>query len=118
VGGLTFAVQLGLLVLLTGAGLGSLPAYAVALALAVQFNFGLSQLLVWHDRPLSGASRHLVERWLTFHTVIALSLVVNFVAFVVAQAVVVDIAAAAIAVAVSTGIKFVSLDRYTFRPAR
>ena len=118
VGGVTFALNLGLLMLFTSLGLGSIVAYAIALALSVQFNFVVNQLLVWHDRPLPLAAGPIIARWTSFHAWIALSLVVNLVAFSVAQLFMPDVAAAFVAVAASTGFKFVSLDRFAFRGDR
>lgn len=118
VGTLTFGLQLLLLTLLTNAGLESLVAYVLALATAVQFNFMVSQLLVWHDRPLSLTARRIIHRWATFHALIALSLIVNVVAFALAEPFMPDIGAALVGLAASTVIKFLSLDRLVFRPAR
>lgn len=118
VGAVTFVVQIGGLFLLKELGLGSVPAYAIALAVAVQFNFIVNQTLVWWDRPLSLLSRQFVERWATFHGCIALSLAVNMGAFVVAQLFVPDLFAAIIGVGSSTVIKFLSLDRLAFRPGK
>lgn len=117
VGGITFALNVALLVLFTSLGLGSIVAYAIALALSVQFNFVVNQLLVWHDRPLPLAIRPIVARWAGFHAWIALSLVLNMLAFSIATLFVGDLAAAFVAVVVSTGFKFFSLDRFAFRPA-
>lgn len=100
------------------AGLGSVVAYAIALAICVQFNFVVNQLLVWHDRPLALKPRRVAERWVTFHGCIALSLAVNLAAFVVAQLYMPDILAAIVGLAASTVIKFLSLDRLVYRPAR
>jgi putative flippase GtrA len=112
----TFVIQIGLLALLTNAGLGSVPAYAIGLTVAVQFNFAVNQLFVWDDRPVSSlVSRAMVERWLTFHGCIALSLVLNFGAFVVAQLFIPDLAAAVLGVGASTLVKFLSLDRLAFK---
>jgi putative flippase GtrA len=118
VGLITFGVQLGGLFLLKEAGLPSVIAYALALALSVQFNFIFNQLLVWADRPLAVLSREFAERWATFHGCIALSLVVNMGAFVVAQLFMPDLFAAIIGVGSSTALKFMSLDRVAFRPAK
>lgn len=118
VGAITFALQIGWLTLLTNVGLGSVVAYALALALAVQFNFIVSQLLVWHDRPMSLTVGRVAHRWATFHAFIAVSLIINFAAFVIAQPFMPDIAAALVALAASTVIKFLSLDRLVFRPYR
>lgn len=115
IGGATFVVQLVLLKAFEAVGLGQVIAYLCALALAVQFNFAASQLLVWHDRPLEWRAVSVFRRWLSFHTWIAFSVVINFVAFVIAQLFVSDILATVIAVAASTVVKFLSLDRLTFR---
>jgi putative flippase GtrA len=117
VGAVTFGVQIVLLELFTRAGLGSLVAYVVALAISVQFNFIVNQFLVWHDRPMSRVPRRLLHRWATFHGAIALSLVINVVAFALAEPFVPDIAAAVVGLAASTIIKFLSLDRLVFRSA-
>lgn len=113
-GGITFLLQFGLLKLFEAPGLHPVVAYALALAVAVQFNFVVSQLLVWPDRPVRITLSDVFRRWLSFHAMIALSLVINFVAFSVAQAYVSDLAATVVAVAASTVVKYLSLDRYTF----
>jgi putative flippase GtrA len=115
-GAVTFPVQLGTLFLFKEAGLGSLVAYALSLFVAVQFNFVVSQAFVWGDRPLASMfGRELVDRWLTFHGCIALSLAINFGAFAVAQIFLPDLEAALIGIGSSTLIKFLSLDRLAFR---
>jgi len=50
----------------------------------------------------------------SFLAMIALSLVINFVAFALAQPFIGDMPATILAVAASTVIKYLSLDRYTF----
>lgn len=115
VGAITFGLQIVLLGIFTSAGLGSLIAYVVALAISVQFNFVVSQLLVWHDRPVSRAPRRLAHRWATFHGAIGLSLVINVVAFALAEPFMPVLAAAVVGLAASTVIKFLSLDRLVFR---
>lgn len=118
VGIVTFGVQLGSFFLLKQTFIPSVAAYALALAISVQFNFVFNQLLVWGDRPLAVFSKAFAERWATFHGCIALSLVVNMGAFVVAQLFLPDIVAAIIGVGSSTALKFFSLDRVAFRPAK
>lgn len=115
VGAITFGLQIMLLTLLTNNGGDAVVANAIALAIAVQFNFAVSQLMVWHDRDLSLARRRLAHRWFTFHAAIALSLVVNFAAFALALPFVPVVAAAFVGLAASTVIKFLSLDRLVFR---
>jgi putative flippase GtrA len=115
-GAITFPVQLGSLFLFKEAGFGSLVAYALSLFVAVQFNFVVSQAFVWGDRRLESMfGRQLVDRWLTFHGCIALSLAINFGAFAVAQIFMPDLPAALIGIGSSTLIKFLSLDRLAFR---
>lgn len=112
----TFFVQIGLLVLLKSAGFNGLIANAIGIAVAVQFNFVLSELFVWSDRRLmSVLGRQMAQRWLTFQSCIALSLVINFAAFVVARLFIPDLPAAIVGVGFSTLLKFFSLDRLAFR---
>ena len=117
VGLVTFGVQIGCFFLLKQTFLPSLVAYAIGLAISVQFNFIVNQLLVWGDRPVTLLTRQFAERWATFHACIAFSLVVNMGAFVVAQLFLPDIFAALVGVGSSTAIKFLSLDRLAFRPS-
>lgn len=112
----TFLVQIGLLILLKSVGLSGIVANAIGLAVAVQFNFLFSELFVWNDRRvLKVLGREMVQRWLTFHGCIALSLVLNYGAFLVAQLFMPDVPAAVLGVAASTLVKFLSLDRLAFR---
>lgn len=114
VGGITFVLQYGLLKLFEAPGLSPVVAYGLALAVAVQFNFIVSQLLVWPDRPVRITFGDVFRRWLSFLAMIALSLVINFVGFALAQPFMPDLAATVVAVAASTVVKYLSLDRYTF----
>jgi putative flippase GtrA len=118
VGIVTFGVQMGFFAGLQAAGLTAVIANAIALAVAVQFNFAGNQLLVWADLPVKLLSRAFAERWVTFHGCIAVSLVVNFGVFVVAHLFLPAVIAVMIGIASSTAIKFVSLDRFAFRPSR
>ena len=112
----TFFVQIGLLLLLKSAGLSGVVANAIGIAVAVQFNFLLSEIFVWSDRRLMTVlGREMAQRWLTFQSLIALSLVLNFGAFLIARLFVPDLPAAIIGIAASTMVKFLSLDRLAFR---
>lgn len=117
VGALTFGVQIGLLLLFELAGIDPIVAYAMALALAVQFSLVVNQLLVWQDRPLTMTPSQFVRRWATFHSSIALSLGMNLAAFIVFQRFLPEILAAVAGLGASTIVKFVSLDRLAFRPS-
>lgn len=112
----TFFVQISLLLLLKSAGMSGVVANAIGIAVAVQFNFLLSEIFVWRDRRLMTVlGREMAQRWLTFQSVIALSLVLNFGGFLIAQLFIPDLPAAICGIAVSTLVKFLSLDRLAFR---
>jgi putative flippase GtrA len=117
VGIVTFGVQMGVFGSLDIAGLSAVVANAIALAAAVQFNFAANQLFVWADKPVALVSRAFVQRWAAFHGCIAVSLVVNFGVFLVAQLFLPAVVAVVIGICSSTAIKFVSLDRFAFRPS-
>ena len=116
VGAVTFVLNVGLLFLFKGAGIPSIPAYAAALALAVQFNFVCSQFWVWSDRHVASFwGRDMAERWVAYHGCIGASLAINFAVFSVAQMAIPDLLAVVAGVAASTLAKFLSLDRLAFR---
>jgi putative flippase GtrA len=112
----TFLVQIGILVLLKSAGMSGIVANAIGIGVAVQFNFLFSELFVWSDRRLlTVLGREMVRRWATFHGVVGLSLVLNFGGFLIAHLFMPDLPAAIFGIAVSTMLKFLSLDRLAFR---
>ncbi len=112
----TFFVQIGGLLALKSAGANGIVANAFGIAVAVQFNFLLSEIFVWSDRRLlTILGREMARRWLTFQSVIALSLVLNFGAFLIARLFMPDLPAAVFGIAASTAVKFLSLDRLAFR---
>ena len=116
-GAITFVVLQAGLEAFKQAGFGSIIGYALALAVSVQFNFLVNQLFVWHDRPLTLFSRQGLDRYVAFHGFIAISLLVNLLAFIVAQMFMSDFLAAVVGVGASTGLKFLSLDKLAFKPA-
>jgi putative flippase GtrA len=112
----TFFVQIGGLLLLKSAGFNGVIANAFGIAVAVQFNFLVSELFVWSDRRLvTILGREMLQRWLTFIGCIALSLVLNFGVFLAARLFMSDLPAAVVGIGASTAIKFLSLDRLAFR---
>jgi putative flippase GtrA len=115
VGIITFGVQMGCFAALHGSGLSAVIANAIALAIAVQFNFAANQLFVWADQPVTLISKAFIRRWIAFHGFLAISLAVNFGVFVVAQLFLPAVIAVMVGICSSTAIKFVSLDRYAFR---
>jgi putative flippase GtrA len=117
-GGITAVINIGLLWLLSeAAGLNAIVAYAIGMAIALQFNFLASQTFVWQDRG-AGSWRVLAERWVTFHSCTAASIAVNMAVFIVARLFMPDIAAAIVGLAISTVVKFMSLDRLAFKDAQ
>ncbi len=118
VGLVTFGVQMICFAGFEAAGLTVVIANAIALAIAVQFNFAGNQLLVWADLPVKLASRAFAQRWAAFHGCIALSLAVNLGVFVLAHLFLPALIAVMIGIASSTASKFVSLERFAFRPSR
>ena len=116
VGAITFVLNLGLLFAFKALGIPSVPAYALALALSVQFNFACSQFWVWGDRHVASFwGRDMAERWVAFHGCIGVSLVINFIVFAAAQVFMPDVLAALVGVGASTLAKFLSLDRLAFK---
>ena len=112
----TFFVQIGILLLLKSFGFSGVVANAIGITVAVQFNFLLSEFFVWSDRRLMTVlGRQMAQRWLTFQSVIALSLVLNFGAFLIAQFFMPDLPAALVGIVASTMVKFMSLDRLAFK---
>lgn len=117
VGGLCGAIQVGLLLLLAGAGAGALTANVIAYLLSAQVNFVLSDRVIWGDRRLRVTVAGLARRWLGFHASIAGTFLLNQAVFVVARGVVPDAAAAIAGIGVSGLVNFAIQDRLTFRGA-
>jgi putative flippase GtrA len=116
VGAATALVQLAMLLSLKSVGFGSVPAYALGLLVSCQFNFGCNVCLVWQDRPIAGSRlRGLARRWTKYHGLVAFAVGLNFGIFSLTQLWVPDLAAAGIAIAGSTLIKFFALDRLAFK---
>jgi putative flippase GtrA len=107
-------MQLLLLHLLEADGLSPLLANATAFMVATQANFALSQLFTWRDR--SAGQRDLPGRWLRFHGAVAGSAVLNMAVFAAAALVMPSLAAAALGIAGSAALNFVSGERFVFRP--
>jgi putative flippase GtrA len=116
VGGMTGLVQIVMLEAFKSLGFSAVAAYALGLIVSCQFNFTLNSLVVWGDRPLGRERGHaLTRRWASYHACIAFAVGVNFIVFVIARGGMPDIGAALTAIACSTLIKFLSLDRLAFR---
>jgi putative flippase GtrA len=114
-GGLAAVMQLLLLGLLTGHGWPALLANGVAFLLAAQFNFAVSNVFTWRDRP-SGQS--LARRWLAFHGSIASMAVVNLLVFAIMRTLLPDLLASASGIAVAAVGNFFIGDRLVFQSRR
>ena len=111
VGAASACVQLALLTLLVRVGLHSWTGNAVAIAIAAQVNFALSQWFTWWDRS---AADSLCGRWLRFTCAISSTVALNFGIFAAASLVMEPIAAAASGMAVAATANFVLADRFVF----
>jgi len=85
--GAASVIQLSLLQLLTVRGVAPIEANVAALLLAVQFNFVLSQHLIWLDRPVAFTLPALGRRWLTYHLCIGGTTLLNMLIFTMTLAV-------------------------------
>jgi putative flippase GtrA len=119
VGATAGAIQLGLLALLTARGLPAVPANTAAFLLAAQVNFALSTLVTWRDR-VRGQARPapLLRRWTAFHGSIAGTALLNQAVFLAARAVLPDLAASALGIALAAGMNYLAQDRVVFRRER
>jgi putative flippase GtrA len=106
------AVQLGLLLLLTHAGIDSLIANSAAFLLAAQLNFILSMAITWPERR---GTAPLARRWLTFHCSIAAMAVLNLIVFTLARDVVSAPQASALGIAAGALGNYLAGDRLVFR---
>lgn len=101
-------VQLTLLLCFRSLGIAALPANVAAYLLSAQLNFVLSNRFIWHDRWSSHHSvHHLLRRWIAFHVSIAGTFVVNQILFIAARAVMADLPASALAIAITGVLNFV-----------
>lgn len=111
-GGLAGLTQLSLLALLLRHGWHPQGANALAFLVAAQFNFVLSYLFTWHDRP---ATRKLWRSWIMFHGSIAGMAVINMLAFTGARMVLPPLIASAVGIGVAAIGNFTLGDRLVFR---
>jgi putative flippase GtrA len=100
-------IQLSVLQLLTARGVAPIGANVAAIFLAVQFNFVLSQHLIWLDRPVKFTFPALGRRWLTFHLCICGTTLLNMLIFTMTLTVASDVMAAIVGISVSASLRFV-----------
>ncbi len=115
VGGVCAVVQLGILGALSHQGLAAFLANAVGLAVSAQLKFGLSQVFTWHDRmPTGNIRRTLVERWFTFHGLIAVTAGLNLLIFLGVEPVMPLLLAGAVGIGGAAFFNFVLNHYVTF----
>ena len=104
-------LQLILLAVLTAHGWDALRGNLVAFLIAAQFNFAVSSLVTWRDRP----SGSLLRRWMLFHVSIAVMAGLNMAVFAVAHDLVPTLVASALGIAAGACGNYVAGDRLVFR---
>ncbi|SRR5579884_820705 len=115
-GGLAALVQLALLHLWTNLGWDALLANAVAILLAAQVNFWISDRFTWGDRrDREGGGQALGRRWVGFHLSIVGTALLNMAIFAIARATQPNVVAAASGIGVAGLANFVLGDRLVFR---
>jgi len=124
VGGACFAVQLAILRLLGGAGVGHTLANAVGFATSAQLNFALSSSFTWAvpsgarvgpAGPVVADDRRVLAQWGSYELTALVALGVNTLAFAAAVGTVGEIPAAVAGVGTGTVVTFLVCDRLIFR---
>ena len=111
VGAVSAGVQLAVLTLLVRVDLHSWAGNAVAIGVAAQVNFALSQWFTWRDRTDAGPLR---ARWVRFMCAISSTVALNFGIFAAASMVMAPIDAAVCGIAVAAVANFFLADRFVF----
>ena len=106
-------LQLALLNVLERDGWPALLANGVAFLVATQANFWLSQSFTWRDRRAD--ARSVPGRWLRFHAAVAGSALLNMATFAVLSTSLSSLTAAALGIAASAAVNFVSGERLVFQ---
>lgn len=118
-GGIATLFQLGLLAALVSLGLEKTVAHAIALIASSQASFFLSREVTWAERRTVGESgTKLLGRLARFNAMIAVSMLVNQLTFVVAAAHIQYLLAGALGVLVAAVINYTVSDRLIFAVAR
>ena len=117
-GGTAAMVQLTLLHGLEGVVVWPIVDNALALLVAAQVNFVVSQFFTWADRPLDAViGETLPRRWARFHVAITGTALLNLLVFAAARAVLPNLLAAGLGIAVAGVANFVLADLMVFHVA-
>jgi len=101
------AIQLGLLAAFVHLGVRHDPANFIALALSTQFNFLLSSLIIWPDRPVSSERvKTIAQRLIAFNAISITTLLINEGVFAVADRFMPYLLAGVLGIAVAAPINY------------
>ena len=118
-GGLATTFQLALLAGMVNLGLPASNAHLVALLASAQLSFVLNRQLTWADRQTSTPNLvSLLGQLVCFNGMIAVSMLVNQITFVIAAAHLYYLLAGAVGVIAAAGINFFVSDRLVFAKRR
>jgi dolichol-phosphate mannosyltransferase len=119
IGGLAGLIQLLLLSLFTRLGWQEVLANAIAYILSAQANFVLSTFFTWHDRQSDALAAHakktMLKRWLTFHSSIIGTGLLNMLVFVIGRTMLPSLLASALGIACAAIANFFLFNRFVFR---
>ncbi|GCE26751.1 hypothetical protein KDA_22350 [Dictyobacter alpinus] len=117
-GGLAAVIQLTILNLLVKYGWESAWANVVAFLIAAQFNFVMSFFFTWRDRQpaTDTAAKHLLlSRWLSFHSSILFTALLNQLVFIATRAFIPTLFASALGICVASLVNFFTMNTLVFR---
>jgi glycosyltransferase involved in cell wall biosynthesis/putative flippase GtrA len=116
IGGLAGLTQLLLLSLFTRLGWQEVLADVLAYILAAQANFVLSTFFTWYDRRAEmGSKKVMLNRWLTFHSSIIGTGLLNLLVFVIGRTVLPSLLASALGIACAAIANFFLFNSFVFR---
>ncbi len=110
------AVQLGLLAVFVQLGVRHDSANLIALALSTQFNFLLSSLIIWPDRPVtSDRVRTITQRLIAFNGISITTLLINEGVFAIADEFMPYLLAGVLGIAIAAPINYLVEHFLIFR---
>ncbi|MFG3339218.1 GtrA family protein [Glycomyces sp. NPDC048151] len=115
-GATCFAIQAGILLVLSGAGVPDTAANAAGFLASAQVNFLLSSAFTWADRRLpEPGARPWAARWVSFQLTVAISLACNTGVFALVSPYLPPVAASAVAVCAGALLTYLASDHLVFR---
>ncbi len=114
-GGLGAVVQLILLKIMTAYGWNPILANAIAFLVSAQVNFLFNSLFTWGDRRAHASFNVWFRRWLTFHSTIAGTAILNMLIFTIAHLFVPTLIASVLGIVCASFINFMSMNKLVFK---